>query len=107
MRLRQRLAAALLAFSILGGTGLAAAAPSSAATYVASGVSIRSAPHVNATRYGLGYPGQSVTEYWYTSGDYVYGCTSYYGCVYSNIWSYDRNNSTGVQGFSWTWYISN
>lgn len=76
--------AAAAAFLMIG-TGVASAGLHG--DYLASGVRIRSAP-VNGTVYGLGYPGQGECTTVATPGS-----DGYY-------WGYNRDDSTGVIGWS-------
>jgi uncharacterized protein YraI len=64
--------------------------------YTASGVRIRSCPTTSCAILGLGYPGQHATIYCYKLGTVVNG---------SPYWYYNRDNATGVTGYSSDAYV--
>jgi len=84
-----------------GGVGVAAVCnPSHVGTatggsFLYEGVNIRTGPGTNCTSVGLGYSSHSVTYYCYRVGDPV----TFNGATYYT-WTYLRDNTTGVFGWS-------
>ncbi len=94
-------ASSVLAVLVAASSGvLLGAAPAQAAVaghYTADGVRIRSCPSTSCTTFGLGYPSQSAAIYCYKTGTVVNR---------SPYWYYNRDNATGVVGYSSDAYMS-
>lgn len=94
MTIVRRVLALVLAATLgLGALGIATA---DAVSYAYSGVRIRASKTATGTVKGLGYPGQSVTVYSDSFGGDHVNCAGYI----DDYWTYHRNNSTGVTGYS-------
>lgn len=78
-------------------SAFAAPAVAISGDYATSGVAIRKAPDTSSIRHGLGYPGQGATIYCFTTGDNVSG---------NPYWDRNRNQKTGVTGYSADYYMS-
>lgn len=65
--------------------------------YTASGVALRTQPTLASTINGRGYPGQLNCQYYWAIGDTVNG---------SNVWWWNLNVTTGVQGYSARNYLT-
>jgi uncharacterized protein YraI len=65
--------------------------------YAASGVYIRTGPHVSSTALGQGFQGQGATILCFTTGDTVNG---------DPIWWKNTDKATGVTGYSARAYMA-
>jgi uncharacterized protein YraI len=97
---RGRLARGMAMIVMAIGLLLAAALPAVASLngdYADSGVRIRTGPSTSRTVLGLGYPGQGATLYCITTGTNING---------DPFWLRNRDQATGVTGYSADYYMS-
>jgi len=100
MRINRKLFAILIVPVVISGVFVPMTSAQAAAIhgdYGATGVFIRYGPYLNATRLGEGFPGQGATIYCQITGDSVHG---------DNIWILNRDNATGVTGYSADYYMN-